>query len=48
MDEQKKVMEIIEEVIEEICGNCKYTKTYRNNSEMLIDYKCRKCPLNGL
>lgn len=47
-DEQKKVSEIIEEVIKGICGNCKYTKTYRDNSEALIDDKCRNCPLNGL
>lgn len=47
-NEQRNVVKIIEEVIKEICDNCKYTKTYRDNSEMLIDDKCRNCPLNGL
>ena len=48
MDEQKNVSKIIEEVIKDICDNCKYTKTYKDNYEMLIDNKCRNCPLNGL
>lgn len=47
-DQQKNVGKIIEEVVKETCNNCKYTKTYRDNSEMLIDDKCRNCPLNGL
>lgn len=47
-NEQRNVVKIIEEVIKEICDNCKYTKTYRDNSEMMIDGKCRNCPLNGL
>lgn len=47
-NKQKNVRKIIEEVIKETCDNCKYTKTYKDYSEMLIDYKCRNCPLNRL
>lgn len=49
MDEQKKVREIIKEVIEKICNDyCKYPEEYREKCERLIDDQCCNCPLNRL